>query len=134
MYPGSDGGVKGVERAGKIGYTKANANIISIPTHQVGKLLLKTAKAELILSQKDPALSATKAPTYNPIIDTIIVDVVNNKTVRGIFSIIISRTLEEPESLVKKLDFPRSSVITLIKVLKNLLGEYQGSSIPRVVI
>jgi hypothetical protein len=50
----------------------------------------------------DPALFATKAPRNSPIIVISIVDVVNNSNVLGIFSIMISRTLEDPDSEVKK--------------------------------
>ncbi len=63
-----------------------------------------------------------------------IVDVVNSNKVLGIFSIIISFTADDPESLTKKFDFPRSNTITLNKVLKNLFGEYHGSSNPKFLI
>ena len=43
----------------------------------------------------------------------------------------MSLTLEEPESVVKKLDLPKSRVTILNNVLKNRFGEYQGSSSPR---
>jgi hypothetical protein len=102
IYEGSEGEVRGVDRAGKMGYANANTNIINIPIHQVGKLVLNTASAEFILSEMDPALFATKAPRNSPIIVIITVDVVNNNNVLGIFSIMISRTLEDPDSEVKK--------------------------------
>ena len=57
---------------------------------------------EFIRSEMDPALFATKAPRNSPIIVITIVDVVNNNNVLGILSIIISRTLEDPDSEVKK--------------------------------
>ena len=75
----------------------------------------------------DPALFATKAPRNNPIIIITIVDVANSNNVLGVLSIMISRTLDEPELVVKKLEFPRSNIATLNKVLKNRVGEYQGS-------
>jgi hypothetical protein len=78
----------------------------------------------------DPALFATKAPRNNPIIIITIVDVANSNNVLGVLSIMISRTLDEPELVVKKLEFPRSNVATLNKVLKNRVGEYQGSFRP----
>ena len=94
--------MRGVDREGKIWYTNANAYIINIPIHQIGELVLNTANAEFVLSQMDPALLATNAPRNSPIIVITIVDVVNNNKVLGILSIMISRTLEEPESVVKK--------------------------------
>ena len=63
------------------------------------------------------------APRYIPIILTIIVDVLNNRIVFGNLSIMMSLTLEEPESVVKKLDLPKSRVTILNKVLKKRLGE-----------
>ena len=47
---------------------------------------------------------------FIPIIEIIIVAVVNNKTVFGIFSKIISPTFDEPESLVKKVALPKSKI------------------------
>jgi len=115
-YDGSDGAVVGVALAGKICSVKANRNIMIIATHHDGKLLLNMAKIELILSQIEPLLTATKLPKRIPITATIIVEDVNNSKVLGIFSKIISRTLEDPASVVKKCDFPRSSVIMLINL------------------
>src|SRR5690348_3220556 len=104
---------------------------MSIPTHHVGKLPLNTANAELSLSSTEPDLLATNAPRYKPIIVIIRVEVVKRRTVFGTLSSMMSRTSEEPLSLVKKLDLPKSSVITFKTVLVNLLGEYHGSSSPR---
>jgi hypothetical protein len=50
----------------------------------------------------DPTLFATKAPRNNPIIIITIVDVANSNNVLGVLSIMISRTLDEPELVVKK--------------------------------
>src|SRR6476660_4780753 len=104
---------------------------MSIPIHHDGKLLLRTAENELTLSAIDPDLSAMNAPRYIPMILTIIVDVLNNRIVVGNLSIMMSLTLEEPESVVKKLDLPKSRVTILDKVLKKRLGEYHGSSNPK---
>jgi hypothetical protein len=65
---------------------------------------------------------------------TIIVEVLNNRIVFGNLSIMISFTLEDPESVVKKLDLPKSRVTILTNVLVKRLGEYQGSSNPRDLI
>ena len=105
-----------------------------IPTHHEGKLLVSTAKNELILSHIEPDLSATNAPVKTPIKDTIIVEDVNNKTVFGSFSNIMSLTLEEPEALVKKCDFPKSNISSFSRVLTKRCGEYQGLSKPRALI
>ena len=45
------------------------------------------------------------------IIEIIIVAVVNNKTVFGIFSSKISPTLEEPVSLMRKVALPKSNIM-----------------------
>ena len=133
-YDGSEGEVVGVALAGKICSVNANKNIMIIATHHDGKLLLNMAKIELILSQIEPLLAATKLPNKIPITVTISVEDVNSSNVLGTFSKIISLTLEDPASVVKKCDFPRSRVITLIN-LKNIFeGEYQGSFRPRIVI
>jgi hypothetical protein len=50
----------------------------------------------------DPTLFATKGPRNNPIIIMTIVDVANSNNVLGVLSITISRTLDEPELVVKK--------------------------------
>jgi len=115
-YEGSDGGVVGVALAGKICSVNAKRNIMIIATHHDGKLLLNMAKIELILSQIDPLLAATKLPNKIPITVTIIVEDVNSSNVLGTFSNIISLTLEDPASVVKKCDFPRSSVIILVNL------------------
>src|SRR5215831_20946097 len=107
---------------------------MSIPIHHDGKLLLRIAENELILSEIEPDLSAMNAPRYIPITLTIIVDVLKSRIVFGNLSRIMSFTFEEPESVVKKLDLPRSRVTILTKVLKKRLGEYQGSSNPRDLI
>lgn len=133
-YEGSDGAVVGVALAGKICSVKANRNIMIIATHHDGKLLLNMAKIELILSQIEPLLAATKLPNKIPITATIIVEVVNSSNVLGIFSKIISLTLEDPASVVKKCDFPRSSVIMLINLKNSFEGEYHGSFRPSIVI
>jgi len=133
-YDGSDGAVVGVALAGKICSVKANRNIMIIATHHDGKLLLNMAKIELILSQIEPLLTATKLPKRIPITATIIVEDVNNSKVLGIFSKIISLTLEDPASVVKKCDFPRSSVIMLINLKNSFEGEYHGSFRPSIVI
>ena len=44
---------------------------------------------------------------------------------------IMSLTLDEPLSDVKKFDLPKSRVSTSKSVFTNLLGEYHGSSSPR---
>src|SRR3954470_16141828 len=103
----------------------------SIPIHQDGKLLLRTAENELTLSVIDPDRSDMNAPRYIPIILTITVELLNSRIVFGNLSIIMSLTLEEPESVVKKLDLPNSRVTILDKVLKKRLGEYHGSSNPK---
>src|SRR6476619_3854650 len=133
-YNGSDGEAVGVALAGKICSVKANRNIMIIATHHDGKLLLNMAKIELILSQIEPLLAATKLPNKIPITATIIVEVVNSSNVLGIFSKIISLTLEDPASVVKKCDFPRSSVIMLINLKNSFEGEYHGSFRPSIVI
>ena len=74
------------------------------------------------------------APNKIPIIEIIIVAVVNNKTVFGIFSKIISPTFDEPESLVKNVAFPKSKIIILYIVYPSLCGEYHGVSNPNVFI
>ena len=57
----------------------------------------------------DPTLLADSAPKKTPIIDMIIVAVVNNKTVLGSFSKIISFTSDDPESLVRNVACPKSN-------------------------
>ena len=57
---GLSGGVNGVDRAGKIFRENAKINIIIIPNHQTGMLLLKTAKIEFALSNFDSARLAKK--------------------------------------------------------------------------
>ena len=108
MYPGSLGSISGVALAGKIWYTNANANIISIPIHHTGKLLLITANADVNLSVFDPILLLDAAPNNIPIIEIIMVAVVNSNTVFGIFSTRISPTLEDPVSLVRKVALPKA--------------------------
>jgi len=133
-YEGSEGEVVGVALAGKICSVNAKRNIIIIATHQDGKLLLNMAKIELILSQIDPLLAATKVPSKIPIIVTIIVEDVKSSNVLGTFSNIISLTLEDPASVVKKCDFPRSSIITLLILENNFEGEYHGSFRPSILV
>ena len=112
----------------------AKRNIMIIATHHDGKLLLNMAKIELILSQIDPLLAATKLPNKIPITVTIIVEDVNSSNVLGTFSNIISLTLEDPASVVKKCDFPRSSVIVLINLVNSFEGEYHGSFRPSIPV
>jgi hypothetical protein len=76
--------------------------IISIPTHHEGKLLLETARNEFSLSQAELGLPAKRPPIKRPIIVIINVEDVKSNIVLGSFSRIISLTLEDPESLVKK--------------------------------
>ena len=123
-----------MERAGKIFRENAKINIIIIPNHQTGMLLLKTAKIEFALSNFDSARLAKNIPNKIPIITITSVEVVKSKRVFGIFSIIISFTDDDPESLTKKLDLPRSNIITLNKVFRNRFGEYHGSSNPKFFI
>ena len=85
-YPGSDDGMSGVALAGNICHVNANKNIINIPIHHTGKLELIIAKLEVTLSIVEPTLLLEKAPRNIPIIDIIMVAVVNNKTVLGSFS------------------------------------------------
>ena len=66
-----------------------------------------------------------------PITTTITVEVVKSNIVLGTLSKIMSLTLEEPLSDIKKLDRPKLSVSISKRVLTNLLGEYHGSSSPR---
>ena len=120
--------------AGKICSVKANRNIMIIATHHDGKLLLNMAKIELILSQIEPLLAATKLPNKIPITVTISVEDVNSSNVLGIFSKIISLTLEDPSSVVKKCDFPRSSVNMLINLKNSFEGEYHGSFRPSTLV
>ena len=62
------------------------------------------------LSVFEPILLLDAAPRKIPRIEIIIVAVVNSKTVFGIFSRSISATLEEPESLVKKVAYQKSRI------------------------
>ena len=64
----------------------------------------------------------------------IIVAVVNNKIVFGIFSKIISPTFDEPESLVRNVALPKSKIKILYIVYPSLCGEYHGVSRPNVSI
>ena len=114
----------GVALAGKIWYTKEKRKIISIPIHHTGKLLLTIANEEVIRSVTEPTLLLDAAPRKIPIIDIITVAVVNNKTVRGIFSSRISPTFDEPESLVKNVAFPKSRIKILYIVNPTRCGEY----------
>src|SRR5712692_222113 len=125
-YAGSVTGMVGVARAGNIGYTNANKNIIRRPTHHTGKLLLTTAKEEVILSIFEPILFADIAPKNIPIIDTMIVAVVKRRMVLGNFSSIISFTSEEPVSEVKNFACPKSSVRILYMASPSREGVYQG--------
>jgi len=105
-----------------------------MPIHQTGKLLLTTANVEVIRSITEPTLLPASAPKNIPIIEIIMVAVVNNKTVLGIFSRSISPTLDEPESLVRNVAFPKSSINILYIVNPILCGEYHGLSSPSVLI
>ena len=110
MYEGSVTGINGVALAGKIGYTNANTKISSIPIHHTGKLLLMTAKVEVILSSFEFILLPESVPRSIPISETIRVAVVKSRIVRGIFSSIMSLTSDEPASLVRNFACPKSSV------------------------
>jgi len=101
MYPGSDGEIDGVALAGKIWYANENRKIISIPIHHTGKLELMIAKLDVILSMAEPALLLEIAPRKIPMTEIMIVAVVNKRMVLGSFSKIISRTSDDPESLVR---------------------------------
>ncbi len=81
-----------------------------------------TANDDVILSIFDPVLLPANAPRNMPIIDMIMVAVVNNKTVLGSFSKIISDTNEDPESLDKNVAWPKSSVIILYMERAILFG------------
>jgi hypothetical protein len=112
-YAGSDDGISGVALAGNICHVNANRKIINIPIHHTGKLELIIAKLEVILSIFEPTLLLEKAPRNIPIIDMIMVAVVNNNTVLGSFSKRISFTSEDPSSLVRNVAFPKSNSIIL---------------------
>jgi hypothetical protein len=109
MYAGSDDGISGVALAGNICQVNENKKIINIPIHHTGKLELMMAKLDVILSITDPILLADNAPKKIPIIEIIIVAVVNSNIVLGSFSKIISFTFDEPSSLVRKVACPKSS-------------------------
>jgi len=55
-------------------------------------------------------LLPANAPKNIPIMEMIMVAVVKSKTVLGIFSNRISPTLEDPESLVRNVAFPKSRI------------------------
>ena len=59
------------------------------------------AKDDVILSVFEPILLPAMAPTSMPIMEIIIVEVVNRRIVLGSFSNMMSPTEEEPESLVR---------------------------------
>jgi len=112
---------------GKI-YAKTIIMIIHIK--KVATLLLNIADAEVNLSINEPALLAENAPRYIPINVIMTVDVVNNNTVLGNFSIIMLLTFCDPALLVKKSALPRSNVIVLKNFIPRDFGEYHGSSRP----
>jgi hypothetical protein len=130
----SEGDDVGVALAGKIWRVKANKNIIIIAIHQEGKLLLKMANIELDLSHIEPLLLATNVPNNIPMIIANIVDELKSSNVFGSFSSIMSLTLDDPESVVKKCDFPKFSVIMLTNLENSFVGEYHSSSRPRVLV
>src|SRR5574338_465372 len=101
IYPGSVAGISGVALAGNIWYVNEKTKIISMPIHQTGKLLLTTANVEVNLSSLEFILLAESAPINIPIKEMITVAVVKSKIVLGSFSIKMSFTLDEPESLVR---------------------------------
>ena len=88
----------------------ANKNIIRSPIHHTGKLLLITAKAEVILSIFEFTLFAAIAPMNIPRIEVMIVAVVKRSIVLGSFSSMIFFTSEDPVSLVKNFAWPKSNV------------------------
>ena len=69
-----------------------------------------TANEAVIRSRAEPTLLPDNEPRKIPITDIIIVAVVNNRTVLGIFSNSISPTFEDPESLVRKVALPKSRI------------------------
>ena len=108
--------MSGVALAGNICHVNENKKIINVPIYHTGKLELIIAKLEVILSIFEPILLLEKAPRNIPMIDVIIVVVVNNKTVLGNFSKRISFTSEYPLSLVRNVAFPKSNNIILYMV------------------
>ena len=93
-----------------------------------------TANEAVIRSRAEPTLLPDNEPRKIPITDIIIVAVVNNKTVLGIFSNRISPTFEDPESLVRKVALPKSRIYILYMVYPILCGEYHGLSSPSAFV
>src|SRR5574340_925121 len=100
QYPGSVTETSGVALAGNIGYKNAKTKIISTQIHKTGKLLDIIANPDVILSSLEFTLLAATVPKNIPSTDTITVAVVKRSMVLGSFSSIISRTSDEPLSLV----------------------------------
>ncbi len=113
---------------------KAKKSIINIAIHHDGKLLLNMAKIGVSLSGMELTLPATYVPSMMPTKIANIVDELNKSSVFGIFSNIISLTFDDPSSVVKKCDLPKSKVIVLTILEISLVGEYHSSFRPSSLV